>query len=310
MLYLIRKLTIILLLTACEKPKLANFFILPPAPIVKNVKVALVLGGGGAKGIAHAGVLEILEHHKIPIDLIVGASAGSAIGALYADEPDSLRLKEKIMQISRRDLLDPSLINTALMFGSLRGPIRGKNYQKFLNKNLIHKSIEDLKIPLVIVTTNINNNDIYLIKSGPIVPAVYASSAIPPFFSPVILNNMILVDGGVITPVPVSVAKDYNPALVIAVDISAPPPVNQVVNMFDISYRSIWIYYYRLSRLQSTQADIDIHPDLENYGTFEDHRKEQLYQLGKKAACEAMPNILRRLKELNIPLNSHKSSAN
>ncbi len=296
----------IITLAACTNLKLKPLIDIPSVPPkakeIGNVNVALALGGGGSRAIAHVGALEVLYKHHIPIDLIIGTSAGSAVGAMYADNPDPIAIKNKLMKLNKWDILDFSFFDSISILTSLRGPVRGKLYQKFLYHNIATKSIEQLKIPLIITTVDIEKNELFLIRSGPIAPAIHASSAIPPIFSPVKLYGRTLVDGGVIEPVPVRVAKSYNPKMVISVDIGTKAPDGPPSNMLDVTYRSIWIYYYELSRMQAEEADIDIHPNLHQHGTFEDDKKELLYNEGKKAAELAIPAIKKRLKELNIPL--------
>jgi len=276
---------------------------LPPKPEpIKHVDVALVLGGGGSKAIAHVGALSVLTDNLIPIDMIVGTSAGSAIGAMYADNPNPELIRQKMIKLNKWEILDPSFVDSAQMLTALKGPIRGELFEKYLYENIEAKLIEQLKIPLVIVTVDILNNEVYLIRSGPIAPAIHASSAIPPIFTPVNLYGRTLVDGGVLHPVPVKIAKQFNPKLIIAIDIGTKAPKEPLRNMIDLTYRSIWLYYYELSRMQSALADIDIHPILDGHGTFEDHKKEDLYNEGKKAALAALPKIRHKLRELGIPL--------
>jgi NTE family protein len=300
--------TIILLaLSNCSQlkvPHINKLTLQPSYSLPCEADIALVLGGGGTKGMAHLGVLEVLEENKIPIDIIIGTSSGSAVGALYAANPDAKALKKKLMKLSKKDFLDPSIFEGLEMVNALKGPIKGERYERFLDQHLSIKKIEELHIPLVIVTVDITSNQIYLINAGPIVPAVHASSAIPPIFSPVSLYGRTLVDGGVIAPVPVNVAKQYNPKLIIAVDISAPPPKQPVSNMLSLTYRSIWIYYYELARTQSKFADIDIHPKLDGHGTFDDHNKHSAYLEGYKAAEQAIPLIKQKLANLGLQ-NKH-----
>ncbi|MFN7038697.1 MAG: patatin-like phospholipase family protein [Alphaproteobacteria bacterium] len=291
--------------TTYNKP-LVHIPATPPNPLpINNVGIALVLGGGGSKGAAHIGVLEVFEKYHIPIDLIVGTSAGSAIGALYADEPNSQSIKNKVLSVKKWDLLDISFIDTIQSLSSLKGPVRGYAYQKFLHDNIKSKNFESLKIPLIAVTTDIEANKEFIIRSGPIAPAINASSAIPPVFSPVKMYDRILVDGGVIAPVPVAIAKEFNPKLTIAVDISAPPDREALTNIGWLTYRSISIFYYELARMQSKLADIEIHPDTDGYGIFEDDKLEELYEAGKRAAEAAIPSILSHMKARNILLRSH-----
>jgi len=290
---------VVLHLTGCSNIKPPNIDIPPMAPppkMPKKVDVALVLGAGGSRALAHLGVLEVLEEEGIPIDLIVGCSAGSLMGALYADNPNAKQIKEKVINLKKDDLLDVSI--KASMVAPVA--VQGNALEHFVVKNLAAKNFEQLKIPLVAVATNVVNNHMVLLRSGPIAPAVHASSALPPVFAPVTLYNETLVDGGVIAPVPVQVARLYKPRLLIAVDISSPPSKDPIANAFDLVYRSLSISFYELSRLQTTKADIFIHPDLKGFGTFDDKYNQEMYEIGRKAARASIPGIKRALARRGI----------
>lgn len=277
-----------------------NIYIPSVAPEVhlpkKKVNVALVLGAGGVRALTHLGVLEVLEEEGIPIDLIVGSSGGSIVGALYADNPCVKSVKRKIINLKKKDLLDPSIAALPI------GLIQGNALQHFLIKELKCKNFEDLKIPMVAVATNVDNNNLVLLRSGPIAPAIHASSALPPLFLPVKLYNQTLVDGGVIAPVPVQVARMYKPKLLIAVDISTPPPRTGLSNALDIVDRTLHIAFYELSRLQSSKADIFLHPDLSGYGTFDDQYNVELYEKGRATAKAAIRDIKKALARRGIKL--------
>ena len=293
---------LILFLTQCSHLKPRPELSLNQEPIakteIKNIGVALALGGGGSKGFAHIGAIEVLEENNIPIDLIVGTSAGSAVGAFYADNKNIKETKAILFKANRNELLDFSLISSMMMFTNMSSPIIGQSYEDFIYNNLKVKNFSELKIPLVVVTVDALTGEKFIIKDGPIAPAVRASSALPPVISPVLIYNKVLIDGGVLEPVPVETAKSFNPKMVIAIDINNMPPKTEPINMIDLTYRALWFSYYQLSRTQASFADIDIHPDLSGHGTFEDNRKEELYQLGRKAALKALPKIKRKLKEL------------
>lgn len=275
----------------------------PPTKLEQEkVQVALVLGGGGARGLAHIGVLEILEKEGIPIDLIVGTSAGAAVGALYCSFVDAQTIKSKLIHLNKWDLLDLSMCSIFKMVYDASGPISGYAMEKFFKDNLPHSQIEELKIPYAAVTVDIETSEPFVIKSGPIAPAVHASAAIPPFFAPVKLYGRTLVDGGVALPVPVVVAKEYNPKLIISVNISSPPKKGCLNGSIDLSYRSLAISYHLLSDMQAKEADIVIHPDLDGFGLFDDANKEEIYLRGLLAAQSAIPAIKEKLSELKIPL--------
>ncbi|MEK6734789.1 MAG: ATP-binding cassette domain-containing protein, partial [Pseudomonadota bacterium] len=108
-------------------------------------------------------------------------------------------------------------------------------------------------------------------------------------------GGKILIDGGVLEPVPVQTALKYKPDIIIAIDINNLPNKNKPKNMLELSYKALWLAYYQLSRSQAALADIDIHPDLTGHGTFEDNNKEELYRLGREAALKELPKIKDKL---------------
>jgi len=272
----------------------------PPSPTpMKPVKVALVLSSGGFRGVAHIGVIEVLEEHNIPIDLIVGTSAGSFIGAFYADEPNAKSLKTKLMQARYETLIDTSWMNAARTPFCPTGPIRGWALQKFMLTNMRSRNFEDLKIPLIVVATSIVNNQAVTLQTGPIIPAVHASSALPPYFAPVHVYQDIFVDGGVIAPVPVQFARKYKPQLVIAVDISKRPSLTQATNAFQIAVRALDISRDELARWQAATADIVIRPDIIGYGSFEDEYNQEFYLAGRRAALEQIDSIQKAFLNIN-----------
>ena len=270
---------------------------LPAVDNIENVHVALVLGGGGARGIAHAGVIEILEAHHIPVDLIVGSSAGSIIGALYADEPCAMSLKEKVINLRKADLLDLSWYSgVKMLWGYMTGPVEGYALKRFLKKTMRSTAFSELKIPLAVVATEVDSGKTFIIRSGPLDSALHASSAIPMMFSPVRLYGRTLVDGGVASPVPVEVAKQFSPKLIIAVDIGTSPDYGPVNNIYQLAMRSLHISYFNLAQSQTRMADIVIHPAVDDYGIFDDSVNETLYEAGRQAALDALPSIQQALQ--------------
>jgi NTE family protein len=270
---------------------------------IEKVNVALVLGGGGAKGFAHLGVIEVLEKNNIPIDLIVGTSAGSIVGALYADNPDIKSLKKKLIQVQRKDLLDTHI------FSAIYGVVRGESLRSFLDKNLKKKNIEDLQIPFVAVATSLETNQPFIFRTGPVIPAVHASSALPMVFTPVYLYGHHFIDGGAIEPVPVSIAKKFAPKLIIAVNISSSPKTTDDYSKLStfggyngpaIAYHALNISYYELAKLQSQHADVNIQPDLKEISLFDDTKKTEMFNRGKVAAESKLHEIHLKLYKSGI----------
>lgn len=266
---------------------------IPSIPHPENVKLALVLGGGGARGMAHVGVLSEFEKAGISIDVIVGCSAGSIVGALYADCPDSERLKKLLKPLKTWDILDVSLIYCRYGF------VQGRVLTYFLDKNLSVKTLEELRIPLYIVATDLLEGNLVCMNAGPIIPAVRASSAVPLIFPPLPLYDRWLVDGGVADPVPVATAKSIGAEVVVAVDLSNLLKRSCPSNLFSIASRAAEIKFLLQSESCAKEADIVIRPNLEDVGLFDDRDLEKVYEAGEIAAREAIPDILELLSQKN-----------
>lgn len=288
-------LIMVMTICGCANEKIARITVpdLPP-PVTKpiqDVRVALVLSSGGFRGSAHIGAIEVLEENNIPIDLIVGSSAGSFVGAFYADEPKIAELKSKLLTAKYKQLIDTSWISAIKAPFYPTGPIRGKALQKFMLSNMRSKDFNDLKIPLVVAATSIVNNKLEVIQTGPIIPAVHASMALPPYFAPVNVYEDSYVDGGITAPIPVALARNYNPQIVIAVDICKKPSRVGPTNAFQIASRAIDISYYELAQQQAKGADIVIRPEIIGYGPFDADDVLAFYYAGRKAALEQIEYI-------------------
>lgn len=259
------------------------------APPDKHYRVALVLGAGGARGMAHIGVLEEFENANIPVDLIIGCSAGSLVGALYAKNPNAKEIKCELAKMKKHDFLKMNLFLRcqALCFGY--------GLKRFLLKHLGDSCFEDLEIPLVVVGTDLKSGELLTFGSGMVAPAVHGSCAYPLVLSPVKLYDRVIVDGGVIAPIPVHVANEHYVDLVIAVDISTCLTKSMPTNLFGVAKRCTEIQYLHQSNVGCKCADIVIKPYLGNIGTFCDNYNEEMYWAGRAAAREAIPAILKAL---------------
>ncbi len=259
----------------------------PPARILDQPpRVALVLGGGAFHGMAHVGVLKVLEHGNIPIDLIVGTSAGSMVGALYADYPHIDSLIPLVNATTEKDVFDFSL------FRSSEGFVSGKRLQDYLTKNLHHSNIEDLPIPFVAVTTDMMRAKSTALAAGPIAPSVNASCAIPYIFEPVKMYGTIFSDGGVMDAVATDVAKTYNPQVIIAVDVMADYDTVPVFkNKRQVLLRAYTVAARKLKEERLPLADVLISPDLRGMPLMSSKDNDKMFQAGIRAAEDAMPRI-------------------
>jgi NTE family protein len=247
--------------------------------------IALVLGGGSAKGFAHVGVIRILEQEKIPIRMIVGTSAGSLIGGIYASNPDSFQLEWTAFKIDRSDILDVSIVN------SKWGPVQGAKLEAFVEQTVKVKKVEDTKIPFYPVATDINTGETVTLEKGSLAKAIRASSAIPGIFAPVTFGNRMLVDGGVTNNVPCDIAKSKGADIVIAVNLSKDVKDNNITSLIDIIGQSANIMMHESSKTKLQHADVVIEPDTRGVSMFDFSQKKVLMEEGIKAARRALPRI-------------------
>lgn len=271
---------------------------LQPICIPEKIKVALVLGSGGVRGMVHVGVLEELEKAGIQIDLIVGCSIGSLVGALYADNPDIEHVKCAVSQMKTSQIINLDL------FECRYGLSQGKQFRQILDDHLEADYFEELKIPLVVVASDLWSGELVPIGCGELVRAVQASCSIPFIFVPIKLHGRILADGACIDPVPVMVARDLGADIIIAVDLCELLDATFPTNLFGIFLRAVEIAFMWQNEICTCNADVIIRPKMSDFGTFCEDRKDELYQAGKIAAREALP----RIKELidRLPEKDYK----
>lgn len=284
---------ILLVSCATTPPKLLPSTIEPSANYLKKVhpRVVLVLGSGGAKGFSHLGVLKVLERNHVPVDMIVGTSAGSIVGALYADQPSADKIEQLLLTAKREEVIDFSYFNIA------SGVVSGVGLQNFLIDHMQAKTFEQLKIPFIAVATNLESGMPHFFRSGLIAPAVNASSAIPPFFRPVNLYGNTYIDGGFIDPVAVDVAKLFHPKLIIAVELDN--PLSRTLPTFSPSVfiRGVEIMSMKVERSSARDANVIIRPEMGRISLFQETERKDIIAAGERAALKALPTIKKLLQE-------------
>lgn len=281
-------------LTACAESQYAVNVPATPPPVklqTKSPRVALVLGCGGARGYAHLGILQALKEAHIPVDVIVGASAGSVVAALYADNDDFYHTYNVMMPAGFWDYADMRSLGYT-------GVITGYQLENFLLENMHARDFNQLKTPVIIATTEIKTGNTFAIASGPIAPAVLASAAVPGAIKPVTMYGHTLVDGGVADPVPVDLAKKLHPKLIIAVNLiklAANDEPASAYGNYELAYDIMW---QRLTTLSLQGADIVISPEVGNVGTFDLSKKREMYLAGLEAGRKAIPAIRKALAKI------------
>jgi len=269
-------------------------------------KIGLALGGGAARGLAHIGVLSVLEKEGIPIDLIAGTSIGSAVGSLYARLKSADYLKTAVVNMDLRQwayLVDPALPHSGL--------IRGKRIINLLKSHLGGDiDFSDLNIPFACVATDVFTGEEIVINDGKVLEGIRASISIPAIFTVAKCQNRYLTDGGLVNPVPVSVVKQMGADFIIAVNVI--PDLSdhrhrqteeqlrkrKEPNILDTVLRSIYIATHALTRDSLKMADVGIEPHAGHIGMAEFHRASDLVYLGEIAAQDALPEIKMKLANL------------
>lgn len=245
----------------------------------KKPVIALVLGSGGARGYAHIGVIEILEKYNIHPDFIVGTSAGSIVGALYASGKSADELKEIALSLKVNDVRDVKL--------DMKGFFEGKKVEDFINQQVNDTQLQKLKIPMYVVATELQDGKKVVFNYGNTGQAVRASVAIPSMFIPTKIGTDEYVDGGLVSPVPVKTAKDLGADIVIAVDILAQPTHTETSNIWGLFNQNINIMQKHLAQEELKYADIVIQPDLrEKVHIFDVSGREETMSVGREAAMD------------------------
>lgn len=286
-----------------------------PRMAESRLKIALALGGGGTKGLAHIGVLRVFERENIPFDLIVGTSMGAVIGGLYAAgiplsridgmvHDHSLARSYNTVPIRFRLLLMPVFfLPRTIGIHPYEGLYRGHKFANFLNAQApeVTQDLSKLKIPFYAVASNLLDGQVCIIKHGSLGKALQASSAIPWLRKPVIFEDKLLVDGAPLANLPVKQARELGADIVIAVDVDGPiKPLKRDTfrHLGSVENRTTVFFLTKVDEEQAKAADVLISPDTADINVLSmslaDADKAIL--AGEKAAEAALPQIRQILK--------------
>ena len=261
---------------------------------MKRPKIGIALGSGASRGLAHIGVLKALEENNIPIDMVAGTSSGSMIGALYCAEAN-LKYIEKIAEdLPRSNIIDPSVPKQGLIKGN-----RIEELMRLLTKD---KNIEELSIPYRAVAADLISGQKYVFDRGPVYRAVRASISIPGIFVPVYMDDMVLVDGGILDRVPVGVVREMGADIVIGVDVGFSSKKGKVDTIFDVIFQSMDTVEREILKGRIIEADILLKPYLPN---IDPARFDCVYECSKEgyditmAAIPKIKEIIDRKEKLN-----------
>jgi NTE family protein len=257
----------------------------PLAPVAPDTPtVGLALGGGFARGLAHIGVLKVLEEEGIPVNFIAGTSVGSVIGAAYCSGISAKELEEIAGLVRFKDFARWTL--------SRYGFASNDRMERFLKKMLRCHIFEELKVPLAVAATDFASGEGVVFRSGPLVDAVRASCAYPGMFLPVNVNGRLMVDGLLAHAVPTVPVKEMGAQRVIAVYLSAHwVNLNGPRHIFDVIGQCFSIAQSKMSGLWETAADVILQPDVRGFSYDGFDRAPELIRAGEVAARQALPAI-------------------
>ena len=243
---------------------------------VREPVIALALGGGGAKGFAHIGVIKVLESHGIKPKIVTGTSAGSFVGSIYASGKTPYQMQSLALKLQESDLCDLTL--------NRQGIVLGQKLQNYVNTQVGNKPIEQFPIRFAAVATRLDNGQKADFIKGNAGQAVRASCSIPNVFVPATIGKVQYVDGGLVSPIPVKTAKDMGADIVIAVDISARPAGAQATSMLGLLDQTINIMGQQSINDELKQANVVIQPKVGHLGALDLKTSNEAILEGEKAA--------------------------
>lgn len=295
------------------------------------MKVGLAMGGGGVRGMAHIGVLEAFHENGIEVDVVVGTSMGAVVGATYCLDRDVNRSKSELLRLVRKKevmILERLSAPTpagekVILIESLTTFIKElylwnmRAVKKWLIDNSkIAADIEelvrgmefkDLKLPFFAVACDLKTGKEIVLSQGKLKDALLASIAVPGVFNPIYMGDTILVDGGIISLVPIDVCRQRGADFVIAVNVGEAIMPRQFSNGMEVIFQSDLITQYELNRVKLEKADFVIEPAVQQVSWAQFFLSEECINRGREAAQKAIPE-LKSLLEKKIKYLKRKRS--
>ncbi|MDF1567677.1 MAG: patatin-like phospholipase family protein [Spirochaetaceae bacterium] len=246
--------------------------------------LGLALGGGGARGMAHIGILKALEEADIHFDVVTGTSVGSLVGALTAAGRSTAEIEDAAREIEWSDLVGITVPKLGL--------VKSKKLEETLERFIGREDIQSLKMPYAAVATDIATAEEVVFTDGLVAKAVRASCSVPVVFEPVIVRDRLLVDGGLVNEVPGDVARQLGADVVISVDLNADRKRNTPPNnLIDVLFYSLNILVAGTSQAGRTSADIRLEPDLQGFGYADLDRIDEAIARGERVVEEHLQEI-------------------
>jgi NTE family protein len=256
----------------------------------KRPVIGLALGGGMARGCAHVGVLRELERNDVPIDLIAGVSVGSLIGGAYAAGLSPDQIEQMALTISWSDLGRVTI--------SKLGFYNSERTEDYIRKHFPVTEFEKARIPFGAVATDIQTGKMVIFTEGSLPLAIRASCAMPIFYTPVMVNGRMMVDGGLVGHIPASVARLMGADVVIAVDVNSQHlPIPQPTHLFTVMSQALSVMGRTAAQYLYADADIIVRPQIERVRPDDLSKAAEMIAAGEEAARR----VAHKIKQLLEP---------
>lgn len=255
----------------------------PPSP-----RIGLALGGGAVLGFSHLGILEALHHAGIHVHRLAGTSAGALVAALHAFDIGPARMHELLVPLTWRKV--------SRFSASSLGLLSNESITDLLDSELGPVNIEEARIPLAIVTADIHTGEPVVLRKGPLAEAVRASTAIPGIFAPVTIGGRMLVDGGIVSNVPVRALREMDTDVIIAATLGDAMAFEPVRTLIGVLTNAFLIAVYTATRIALLEGvDVIIQPELDVYNHWDFKQRDELIAKGRDAGEKAVPRIAEAL---------------
>ena len=252
----------------------------------KKIKIGLALGSGGAKGFAHLGALKAFEENGIEFDVIAGASIGSVVGAFYSAGYTSTDIIELLRRVDYNEIKNAFMIkmDTSGLF-------------RVIDREIGAMDIQELKKPFMAVATELESGVEHVFKSGSVAKAVCASSSIPPFFKPVLIDGVRYVDGAFTNSIPADLVKEMGADYIVGIDLSTrdakPSLLTKIFPTYKSNIKEPWAKGYQFS-------DTMLHPDLSGYSSIAFWHGDEMYDIGYHHALSFISKIKKDIENLTF----------
>ncbi|WP_188205706.1 patatin-like phospholipase family protein [Alkalibacillus aidingensis] len=255
-------------------------------------KIGLALGSGGARGFSHLGVIKILEENRIPIDYIAGSSMGALVGAFYGAGQEIDDLYNLALTFRRKYFMDLTVPKMGL--------ISGERIKSYIRMFTYDKNLEEFNIPVAVVATDVHRGERVIFTEGHAATAVRASISIPGIFVPERIGNRLLVDGGVVDRVPISVVREMGADIIIAVDCSKFEENTDIHSIYDIIMQSLDIMQDEIAEHMMMDANFILRPEVYQYSSRDYSNVNAIIGKGEEVAEKNIESIKKSMKDWMI----------